>query len=239
MFDFQDRVAMVAGASGALGGALVGRLAAAGARVAAVDRDAARLESVLQAAGWAPGERLTLFGVDLADAGAVEALVAGVVARQGRLDHLFNVAGTFGMAESVEATSEELWSRLWNANFVATLNACRAAAPAMKRQGSGTIVNVGSRASLRGDAGVAAYSIAKTAVVRLTESLAAEGKAQGVRVNCVLPHTLDTPANRAAMPDADPSTWVGLDALVDTLLFLSSPAARAIHGAAIPVFGLG
>lgn len=230
---------MVAGASGALGGALVVRLAAAGARVAAVDRDAARLEAALRAAGLAPGERLTLHGVDLADAGAVEALVAGVVARQGRLDHLFNVAGTFGMAESVEATSEELWTRLWSANFVATHNACRAAAPAMKRQGAGTIVNVGSRASLHGDAGVAAYSIAKTAVVRLTESLAAEGKALGVRVNCVLPHTLDTPANRAAMPGADPGSWVELDALVDTLLFLSSPAARAIHGAAIPVFGLG
>lgn len=239
MTEFRDRVAMVAGASGALGSALVVRLASTGARVAAVDRDTARLDSALRAAGLAPGERLTLHGVDLADAGAVEALVAGVVARQGRLDHLFNVAGTFGMAESVEATSGELWTRLWNANFVATWNACRAAAPAMKRQGAGTIVNVGSRASLHGDAGVAAYSIAKTAVVRLTESLAAEGKALGVRVNCVLPHTLDTPANRAAMPGADPGSWVELDALVDTLLFLSSPAARAIHGAAIPVFGLG
>ena len=239
MFDFRDRVAMVAGASGALGGALVGRLVAAGARVAAVDRDPERLAAGLRAAGLEPGERLSAHGADLADAAAVAELVAGVVARHGRLDHLFNVAGTFGMAESVEATSEELWARLWNANFVATLNACRAAAPWMKRQGAGTIVNVGSRASLHGDAGVAAYSIAKTAVVRLTESLAAEGKGQGVRVNCVLPHTLDTPANRAAMPDADPSTWVELDALVDALLFLSSPAARAIHGAAIPVFGLG
>ncbi len=239
MFDFRDRVAMVAGASGALGGALVGRLVATGARVAAVDRDPERLAAGLRAAGLEPGERLSAHGADLADAAAVAELVAGVVARHGRLDHLFNVAGTFGMAESVEATSEELWTRLWNANFVATLNACRAAAPWMKRQGAGTIVNVGSRASLHGDAGVAAYSIAKTAVVRLTESLAAEGKGQGVRVNCVLPHTLDTPANRAAMPDADPSTWVELDALVDALLFLSSPAARAIHGAAIPVFGLG
>src|SRR5690606_29419881 len=104
MTEFRDRVAMVAGASGALGSALVVRLASTGARVAAVDRDTARLDSALRAAGLAPGERLTLHGVDLADAGAVEALVAGVVARQGRLDHLFNVAGTFGMAESVEAT---------------------------------------------------------------------------------------------------------------------------------------
>jgi NAD(P)-dependent dehydrogenase (short-subunit alcohol dehydrogenase family) len=197
------------------------------------------LAAALAGDGLAPGDRLTVHGVDLVDAAAVEALVAQVVARHGRIDHLFNVAGTFAAAESVEATSDELWAKLWDANFRATLNACRAAAPVMKRQGAGTIVNVGSRASLHGDAGVIAYSVSKTAVVRLTESLAAEGKGQGVRVNCVLPHTLDTPANRAAMPNADASKWVELDALVDVLLFLASPAARAIHGAALPVFGLG
>ncbi len=239
MFDFQERVALVAGASGALGGALVRRLVAAGARVAATDRKPERLAAALAADGLPPGDRLTVHGVDLVDLAAVEALVGEVVDHHGRLDHLFNVAGTFAAAESVEATSDELWTKLWDANFRATLNTCRAASPVMKRQGAGTIVNVGSRGSLHGDAGVVAYSVSKTAVVRLTESLAAEGKSRGVRVNCVLPHTLDTPANRAAMPDADASTWVELDALVDALLFLASPAARAIHGAALPVFGLG
>ncbi len=239
MFDFTNRVALVAGGSGALGGALLRRLVAAGARVAATDRKPERLAAALAAEGLAPGERLTVHGVDLADRAAVEALVAEVVARHGRLDHLFNVAGTFAAAESVEATSDDLWARLWDANFRATLHACAAVAPVMKRQGGGTIVNVGSRASLHGDAGVVAYSVSKTAVVRLTESLAAEGKRHGVRVNCVLPGTIDTPANRAAMPAADASAWVDPDALVDALLFLASDAARAVHGAAIPVFGLG
>jgi len=236
---FRDRVALVAGASGALGGALVRRLAAEGARVAAVARDPDRLIRSLAAGGPLPEERLTVHGADLADGAAAAALVAEVVARDGRLDHLFNVAGSFAAAESVEASSDELWASLWEANFRVTLHACRAAAPVMKRQGEGTIVNVGSRAALLGGAGVAAYSVAKAAVVRLTESLAAEGKRFGVRVNCVLPHTLDTPANRAAMPAADPTGWVELDALVDVLLFLASPAARAIHGAALPVFGPG
>lgn len=239
MFDFTNRVALVAGGSGALGGALLRRLVAAGARVAATDRKPERLAAALAAEGLAPGERLTVHGVDLADRAAVEALVAEVVARHGRLDHLFNVAGTFAAAESVEATSDDLWARLWDANFRATRHACAAVAPVMKRQGGGTIVNVGSRASLHGDAGVVAYSVSKTAVVRLTESLAAEGKRHGVRVNCVLPGTIDTPANRAAMPAADASAWVDPDALVDALLFLASDAARAVHGAAIPVFGLG
>jgi NAD(P)-dependent dehydrogenase (short-subunit alcohol dehydrogenase family) len=109
----------------------------------------------------------------------------------------------------------------------------------MLARGSGAIVTVASRAALAGDAGVAAYAASKAAALRLTESLAAEVKAYGVRVNCVLPGTLDTPANRAAMPDADRRLWVELDAVADVILFLLSPLSRAIHGAAIPVYGLG
>lgn len=238
-FDLSGQVALVTGASGALGGVLTRRLVAAGARVAATGRDGERLLATLLDAGLEPSERLTAHAVDLVDAATVEALIAEVVRRHGRLDHLFNVAGTFAAADSVEATPDELWARLWDANFRATLHACRAAAPVMKRQGAGTIVNVGARAALAGGAGVAAYSVSKTAVMRLTESLAAEGKRHGVRVNCVLPGTLDTPANHAAMPTAKPAGWIELDALVDVLLFLASPAARALHGAAIPVFGAG
>ena len=109
----------------------------------------------------------------------------------------------------------------------------------MRRQGAGAIVNVGSKASLGGDAGAAPYSIAKTAVVRLTESLAAEVKVDGVRVNAVLPGTIDTPANRRAMADSDPRAWVEPEALADAMFFLASPQARAVTGVALPVFGLG
>ncbi|HEX9799155.1 MAG TPA: SDR family NAD(P)-dependent oxidoreductase [Thermoanaerobaculia bacterium] len=235
MYDFTGHVALVTGASGALGEALVRRLLAAGARVAAVDRKPERLGAVY---ADLPGDRRpSAHGADLADAAAVGAMVAAVVERYGRIDHLFNVAGAYAGGDTVEATSPETWQRLWDANFRSTLHVSAASVPAMKGQGGGTVVNVASRAALGGDAGAAAYSIAKTAVVRLTESLAAEGKRRGVRVNCVLPATIDTPANRAAMPDADTTTWVELDALVDVLLFLASPAARAVHGAALPVFG--
>jgi NAD(P)-dependent dehydrogenase (short-subunit alcohol dehydrogenase family) len=235
MFDFDGRVALVTGGSGALGEALVRRLSAAGARVAAVDRKPERLAPLY--ADLAEERRPTAHGADLADAAAVDAMAAEVLERHGRIDHLFNVAGAYAGGEPVETTPPATWQKLWDANFRSTLHVCAAVVPAMKRQGSGTVVNVGSRASLGGDAGAAAYAVAKTAVLRLTESLAAEGKRGGVRVNCVLPGTIDTPANRAAMPDADVSTWVELDALVDVLLFLSSPAARAVHGAALPVFG--
>jgi NAD(P)-dependent dehydrogenase (short-subunit alcohol dehydrogenase family) len=239
MFDFRDRVTLLTGASGALGGALLARLVEGGARVAALERRPEALAASLASSGRAPSGRLTLHAVDFADAASVTRAIDETLARDGAIHHVFNVAGAFGSAESVEATPDELWSRLWEANFRTVLQVCRAAMPLLKRRGEGTIVNVGSRGALRGDAGVAAYSVAKAAVVRLTESLAAEGKAHGVRVNCVLPGTIDTAANREAMPDADPSKWVAPDALVDAMLFLASPAARAITGVALPVYGAG
>jgi NAD(P)-dependent dehydrogenase (short-subunit alcohol dehydrogenase family) len=232
------RVALVTGASGALGGALARRLLDQGERVALLDREAGRLERGFPELRSAP-ERARAFSVDLADGEAVARAVAEVVAVFGRIDAAFNVAGAYRGGANVEATSDADWQLLLDANFRSTLHVCRAVVPRMRAQGGGAIVNVGSRASLGGDAGVSAYAVAKTAVLRLTESLAAEGKRDGVRVNCVLPGTIDTPANRAAMPDADPSGWVPLDALVDAILFLASPAARAVHGAALPVFGTG
>jgi NAD(P)-dependent dehydrogenase (short-subunit alcohol dehydrogenase family) len=100
-------------------------------------------------------------------------------------------------------------------------------------------VNVASRAALAGEANAAAYSVSKTAVVRLTESMAAELKDKNINVNCVMPGMIDTPQNRQAMPDAEYRKWVVLEALTDVILFLASDAARAIHGASVPVFGLG
>jgi len=235
MSDFSGRVALVTGAAGALGGALGRRLMAAGARVAALDRSAERAAAAFPGAG----DRLSAHGADLADGAAVARATAAVLARHGRIDHVFNVAGAFAADGPVETSAPETWQRMLDANLHSTLNVCRAVVPVLKAQGGGTIVNVGSRAALAGGAHVAAYSVAKTAVLRLTESLAAEGKRAGVRVNCVLPGTIDTPANRAAMPDADFSTWVDPEALVDVLLFLSGPGARALHGAAVPVYALG
>ena len=235
MSEFAGRVAVVTGASGALGGALVRRLLAAGSAVAALGREPGRVPGAHPDAG----ERLSAHAADLADAGAVEGAVAAILARHGRVDHLFNVAGGFAAGGPVEAAGLDLWRRMIDANLHSTLHVCRALVPVMKGQGGGTIVNVGSRAALAGGAGVAAYSVAKTAVLRLTEALAEECKHHGVRVNCVLPGTLDTPANRAAMPGADRSGWVDPEALIDAMLFLSSAAARAVNGAALPVFGLG
>lgn len=236
MFDFSDRVAVVTGASGALGGIVARRLYAAGASLALVDRDIARLQA-LWPEGDAAADRLSFHASDLADADGVTRSAAEILERFGRIDLLFNIAGAYRGGETVEETPDSTWSMLWEANFLSVLHCCRAVAPAMRRHGHGAMVNVGSRAALGGDAGAAAYSVAKTAVVRLTESLAAELGREGVRVNAVLPGTLDTPANRHAMPDADPNQWVDPQALADAMLFLASPLARAVNGVALPVFG--
>jgi NAD(P)-dependent dehydrogenase (short-subunit alcohol dehydrogenase family) len=116
-------------------------------------------------------------------------------------------------------------------------NTCRAVVPHMLRQGGGRIVNVSARAALEGKARMGPYCASKAAVVTLTETLAAEHRDHGITANCILPGTIDTPQNRASMPDADFSRWVAPAALADVVVFLASDAARAISGAAIPVYG--
>ncbi len=233
MSDFAERVALVTGASGALGRVVAGRLLAAGARLALPDRRPERLAATFPALGTA-ADRVFSGRCEVTDPVSVDEFVRAAESRFGRLDFLVNVAGGFRSA-AVHETAVETWDEMMGINARAPFLVCRAALPGMIARGSGAIVTVASRAALAGDAGAAAYAASKAAALRLTESLAAEVKGRGVRVNCVLPGTLDTPANRAAMPEADRGGWVVLDAVADVILFLLSPPARAIHGAAIPV----
>jgi NAD(P)-dependent dehydrogenase (short-subunit alcohol dehydrogenase family) len=236
MGEFQDRVAMVVGATGALGVVVARRLATAGAALVLPVRNPDKL--AMASPDLAESERVLVVAADPAEETKMNAAVAAALARFGRLDVLVNAAGAYRGGE-VAATSLQLWQELWEANLLSTLVPVRAALPAMLARKSGVIVNVASKAALAGGAGAAAYSASKAAVVRLTESLAAELRRHGIRVNCVLPGTIDTGANRAAMPDADRSGWVAPTSLAETILFLASDAARDVHGAALPVFGLG
>jgi NAD(P)-dependent dehydrogenase (short-subunit alcohol dehydrogenase family) len=113
----------------------------------------------------------------------------------------------------------------------------QAVIPQMLKQGSGAIIHIAARPGLAGRANMAAYSASKSAVIRLTESMAAEYKEAGIRVNCIIPGTIDTPQNRRDMPDAETSKWVEPESLAEVILFLASQAARDINGAAIPVYG--
>ena len=173
-------------------------------------------------------------GVNLLDPESIRAALKGVE----RVDVLCNIAGGFRMGTPVHETSDKDWNFLMDLNARTVINTARAVVPLMLKAGAGKIVNVGAFAAQKGAAQMGAYVASKAAVIRLTETMAAELREKNINVNCVLPTIIDTPENRAAMPDADPRKWVAPEALADVIAFLCSDAARAIHGAAVPVAGL-
>ncbi len=231
--DVNGKVVLITGASGALGEAVVRRFAAAGARLALADR---RAEPAPGSLDGLP-DALFVGGTDVTNADSVEALAARVLHDRGRIDVLLNIAGGWRGGTPVHETPPETWDFLMDLNAKSVFLVCRAVIPAMLAQGGGKIVSVAAKSGLQGAANTAAYNASKSAVIRLTEAMSAELKDRGINVNCVLPTIIDTPANREQMPKADFAKWVAPDALADVLLFLASDAARAIHGAAIPVYG--
>ena len=219
----EERIVIVTGAAGALGRVVAERLAGEGWQVAAVGHGAAdRLPA---------SAARRIGGVDLTD----EAAAARVFAALGAPVHgLVNAAGAFAW-ETLAGGGKALWDRLYAQNVATALNACRAVLPLLGS--GGAIVNVGAAAAGKAEAGMGAYAASKSAVLRLTESLAAELKADGVRVNAVLPSIIDTPVNRADMPDADFAKWVAPEELAEVIAFLLSDKASGVTGAAIPVTG--
>jgi NAD(P)-dependent dehydrogenase (short-subunit alcohol dehydrogenase family) len=142
------------------------------------------------------------------------------------------------MGPAIHETSDELWWGQLRLNAGSVLNAARAIVPVLLAGGGGKIVNVGAMGGTVGRGQMGAYSASKSVVIRMTESLSAELRDRGINVNCVLPSIIDTPTNRADMPDADFGRWVSTAALADVIVFLASDKALAIHGASIPVVGL-
>ncbi len=220
------RTLVVTGGHGVLGQAVVSAALAQGLNVALIDHATGQS---------APAGALELAGVDLTDPAAATAAMAAVVARFGRLDALLNVAGGFVWQTTEDA--QPAWDRMFSLNLTTALNASRAALPHLKAASDGRIVNVGSAAALKAAAGMGPYAASKSAVHGLTQALAEELKAASVTVNAVLPSIIDTPANRADMPDADPATWVAPADLAEVILFLAAPASRAMTGALVPVTG--
>ena len=236
MFDFSECVVLVTGASGNLGSAVVRAFGQAGARLVVADRSPDRLPELFPELAGSP-ERFLATGVDLSDADDAARMVEEVLARFGRIDVLANTVGGYRAGTPVHETTLETWEFMLALNARTAFVASRAVVPAMLEQGAGKIIHTASRAALKGGRNAVAYSISKSAVVRLVESLAAELKDKGINANCVVPGTIDTPENREAMPKANHSKWVPPEAIADVFLFLASDAARSIHGAAIPVYG--
>jgi NAD(P)-dependent dehydrogenase (short-subunit alcohol dehydrogenase family) len=231
---FTNQTVLVTGAGGNLGRAVASAFAERGANLVLIDL---RRESLERAFGAASEQRL-LAPTNLVDQAEVDATVKSALERFKRIDVLCNIAGGFRMGDPVHQTPDATWNFLLDLNTRTMLNTVRAVVPHMIQSGGGKIVNVGAYAAQKGAAKMGAYIAAKSAVIRLTETMAAELREQNINVNCVLPTIIDTPENRAAMPKADTSRWVAPADLANVILFLASDAARAVHGAALPVTGL-
>ncbi len=212
---------LVTGANGALGHAACAVAAAQGA-------DVIELDIVFDAPA---AQRYT---VDLGVASATTACIAAL----GRIDVVFNIAGGFTMGPLAHDTPAEVWAQMYRINVLPVQHVCAAVVPGMLAQGRGAIVNVGALSAREGQAQMAPYCVAKSAVMRMTESLSKELRGRGINVNAVLPSLIDTPVNRRDMPDADCSRWVAPADMAAVMCFLGSDAARAVHGALLPVAGL-
>jgi NAD(P)-dependent dehydrogenase (short-subunit alcohol dehydrogenase family) len=229
----KGKTIVVTGGFGALGSGVAAGAVDRGASVAVLDVAPSAPQALADRLG---PKALLIGGVDLSSPEGAQKAMGAVKANFGRLDALLNIAGGFQW-EPVEDGSSESWDRMFALNLKTALNACRAALPYLLESGAGRIVNVGAQSALRAAAGMGPYAASKSAVHRLTESLAEELKLKGVNVNAVLPSTIDTPANRRDMPNADFDRWVSPADLAAVILFLASDEAKAVTGALIPVSG--
>jgi len=222
----------ITGAAGHLWAAVAAWFARQGARLVLLDRDAELLRPRF---GHLPDA--VLLPADLLDRAAVAAAVADALARVHHIDMLCHLAGGFHMGEPVHETPASAWDFMMDLTARSFIHMAAAVVPPMRAQGRGRIVAVGAAGGLKGGAAVGAYAASKSALMRLVESMSAELRDDGINVNAVLPSIIDTPPNRAAMPDADVSRWVAPEALAEVIGFLASDAARAVHGALVPVLG--
>ncbi len=225
-----NRVAMITGAAGALGVSTADRFHDAGYRLVLLDRNVDSFEE-----RWKEKENVTWMQCELTDTKDIEKAVDTALFAYGSIDALLTIAGGFAMGPPVHELDEDTWDTLQNMNVRTVFLASRAVIPHMRKQRRGSIVTIGAQTAFHGAANLAPYVVSKMSVIRLTECMAKENSKAGVRVNCVLPAVIDTPANRRDMPDADFSQWTRPEAIADVLLFLASDASAAVNGALIPV----
>jgi NAD(P)-dependent dehydrogenase (short-subunit alcohol dehydrogenase family) len=233
-----DRVVLITGATGDFGPYVARAFAQSGARLALTARKLDQAQALAADLGLGD-ERALPAVVDVTQAESVAAWVAAVLARWGRVDVLVNVAGGYKPGTPVADMQETDLDFMFNLNARSAFLTCRAVIPPMLAQGGGKIINIGAKAGQLAGRKSTAYAVSKAAVLRLTEALSAEVRESNINVNAVIPSTINTPANRAGQPNADTSKWVAPEDLAAVVLFLASDAARAIHGAEVPVFGVG
>lgn len=233
---FSGKLALIAGGTGALGRAVSLAFLGEGAKVVVTYREQKEFDELKRIAGVnaasLQGQR-----TDVTDELAVNGLVTGVIAEHRRLDVVVNAVGAYAGGLKLWETDPKVFDQMMALNLRSGYALFRAVVPAMLKQQRGAMVNVASKAALDHAAGAAAYAASKAAAVAMVDSLAADLKGTGVRVNSILPSIIDTPANRKAMPKADFAPWPKPEDIARVILFLCSDDAKLIQGAAVPVYG--
>ena len=236
MMTLKSKVALVVGGTGGLGRAVSLAFLEQGSKVFVTYRRAQEFHSLTTMAGE-NASRLVGQNVDVTNETAVQQFVQGIVAEHGRLDFLVNAVGAYVGGVKLWELDPKVFDQMLTLNLRSGFMLSRAVVPVMLKQGSDVIVNVAAKAALDHSAGAAAYAASKAAAVAMMDSLAADVKGTGVRVNSILPSIIDTEVNRKAMPRADFSKWPKPEEIARVILFLCSDDARVVHGAAIPVYG--
>ncbi|HLX86721.1 MAG TPA: SDR family NAD(P)-dependent oxidoreductase [Terriglobales bacterium] len=233
---YSGKVVLITGGTGGLGRAVSLAFLAEGATVVVTYRAAKELDDLKAAAG-ASGTLLSGLAVDVTDETAVRSLVGSILEKQSRLDVLVNTVGAYAGGIPLWELETKTFNQMLDLNLRAGYTLARAVVPVMLKQKSGAIVNVAAKAAIDHGAGASAYAASKAGAVALMDSLAAEVKGSGVRVNSILPSIIDTEVNRKAMPNADFAKWPKPADIARVILFLCSDEAKVVQGAAIPVYG--
>jgi len=234
----KDKVAIVTGATGALGRVVTRRLAQNGAKVVVLYRKDEALDDLKEYLGDM-GSSVTGFMGDATDLQSAQSLARKAIEEHGRIDILLNIAGAYAGGKALADTDEETWDTMMNVNLKTAFLCSKTVLPHMVERRQGKIVNVAARTAVqRGTrARSGAYAVSKAGVVTLTEALAEETRDHGIQVNCIMPSTIDTEANRRMLPKADFTKWVDPKEIAEVILFLTSDASKPTSGASIPVYG--
>jgi NAD(P)-dependent dehydrogenase (short-subunit alcohol dehydrogenase family) len=236
---FDGKVVMVTGATGNLGQAAVQAYAAEGAKIVLVGRGEGELNQMIAEMGG-DSARYMAGAADVGDVAGVDALIQKVEAQFGQIDVLAHTVGGFASGQPAHEAGIDVWDKMMNLNARTVYVTCSCVARHMVEKGvQGKIVAILSKHAYGGVAKAAAYSASKAAAQRVLESMAAELGSKGINVNGIVPAMIDTPQNRASSPNADYSKWVKPEEIAQTILFLTSDAARSINGASINMYGQG
>ena len=225
-----DKIAVVTGANGGLGRHVTEALLSAGATVVGVS------QTIQQSEFNTPA--FTALGADITTGAGCKLVTDRILAQFGRLDVVVHTVGGFAGGQSIAETDDATFLRMFNLNLNSTFYFLRAVIPVMRKTRNGRIIAVGSRAAVDPGPMVGAYSASKTAMVSLIRTVAAENKDAGITANVVLPGTMDTPANRKAMPNADTRKWVQPANVASLIAWLAGDSGRDVNGAVIPVYGI-